>query len=81
MQVPGLSEEDMKLLCRIAVDVIGELAAPTIDRLYAQLPDNLHLCVTIGRKGIGQRDQADGASPQCPRRNAGQPSRRRSFRH
>ena len=56
---PVLVEEYMKLLRRIAVDVIGELAALAVDRLYSQLPGNLHLCMTIGRKGIGQRDQAD----------------------
>ena len=56
---PMLVEEYMKLLRRVAVDVIGELAALAVDWLYAQLPDNLHFCMTIGRKGIGQRDQAD----------------------
>ena len=58
---PVVVEEYMKLLRRIAVDVIGELAALAVDRLYAQLPENLHLCMTIGRKGIGQRDEADVA--------------------
>ena len=79
---PVLVEEYMKLLRRIAVDVIGELAALAVDRLYAQLPDNLRLCMTIGRKGARTaRSGGCGASPQCPRRNAGQQCCRRSFRH
>src|SRR4029077_7503400 len=49
----------MKLVSRSPVDAVDKLAAPVVDRPDAQLPDNLHFRVAVGREGIGQRDQAD----------------------